>query len=180
MTTEGAGAHNTPEGNMITCPNCKNSLPDWATSCQFCNADVRGIPRPKGSDDVPRHGGKLPDKTLWTIYYVLCAFWIVNGGANLILALTSKQPNYISLAFGVFQLLVGLGLVLKLEIVRGIVNVLSFLSILQGLLGLIGSLMSILAFGALGLIFVLVNIITIVIAGATVWIIGETQTRANL
>lgn len=87
---------------MITCPSCKNTLPDWTTTCQFCNTDVRAVARPKGTDDVPRYGGKLPDKVIWRIYYAVCGFWVLCGGLDLLWALSSKEPAYVSLAFGIF------------------------------------------------------------------------------
>ncbi len=174
---------------MITCPNCKNTLPDWATTCQFCQTNVQNVPRPRGAgptdpDDVRPHGGKLPDKTIWSIYYSICALWILTGAANIWDAFrtgSSSGPNFIGylfLAFGVFQALIGIGLFLRVEAIRGLVNVVSFLLILRGLFSLANSLLLMMALGAWGLILVVMSLVMIIVGGATMWILSETMGHA--
>ena len=86
--------------------------------------------------------------------------------------------SYAGIALGAFSVLVGIGLLLQAELVRGLVNVMSFLKLVRGLGGLIGSLLGIVFAGPLGLLLVVFSLINIVVAGATIWVIGETRTRA--
>lgn len=174
---------------MIQCPQCKNTLPDWVNVCQFCQTDVSQVARSGVADDVGRHGGKLPDKTIWGLYYAISAMWLINGATTIIDALRPKKflgetvpPGaweYAMAAIGGVTIIIGIGLLCKLEIVRGVVNVLSGLNLLFGILGLIGSLMSIMVVGAFGLLFVFADLLRIIVAGATIWIIGETQSRVS-
>lgn len=172
---------------MITCPNCKNTLPDWATACQFCHTDVRSIPRSKQPDDVQRYGHRLSTGTLNAIYYALATLWIVTGAFA---AWEAVQPvkfmgetiqpgafEYVIAGFGGIRALIGIGLAVKLEVARGIVNFVSALSLLFGLLGLVGSLMGTFLFGPLAILGVVENIVSIIVAGGTIWIIGETSNR---
>ncbi|MBS1713516.1 MAG: hypothetical protein JST30_04190 [Armatimonadetes bacterium] len=173
---------------MIQCPNCKNTLPDFAQKCQFCQADVTKVPRAKGSakpGDVAGQSGRyVSHKFVWGLYYTISVWWIVGGAIGVAEPfLTAKGQelsvfSYAGIAISAFSVLVGIGLLLQAELVRGIVNVLSFLKLVGGLGGLIGSLLGIVFAGPLGLLLVLYNIINIVVAGATIWVIGETRTRA--
>lgn len=174
---------------MIVCPNCKNTLPDWVTSCQFCQADVRSVQRTPNKDDVERYSYKLPDKTLWSIYYALCIFWLIGGAWDIYEGIPRPKGgeagmlgfgDMLSLAFGTFSVLVGLGLLLKIEIIRGIVNVISALNLLFGLIGLVTGIFALFTMAGLGYLLVAMNLLQVIVSGATIWIIGETQSRASI
>ena len=173
---------------MIQCPNCKNTLPDWAQSCQFCQADVTKVPRLQGAAKpgavAGGSGHYVSHKFVWGLYYTIAVWWVVGGAIEVVEPFVTSQGgalsifSYAGIAFGAFSVLVGLGLLLQSEMVRGMVNVLSFLKLVRGLGGLVGSLFGIVFAGPLGLILVLFNLINIVVAGATIWVIGETRSRA--
>src|SRR5213083_132352 len=115
---------------MIQCPNCKNSLPDTFTRCQFCGADVAKVPRPVMPPKASRPLYE-PPKWVWIAYYGIAAYWVIGGGMDVFRGVKALSGAgffaYIGIAFGVATALVGLGLILHAEIVRGLVNILSFI-----------------------------------------------------
>lgn len=170
---------------MIQCPNCKNTLPDWAQKCQFCQTDVSKLPRAAGASKVSASGGSLSStpKWIWPLYYALSIWWIIGGAISVAQAFVGNKGEMgvedgFGIAFGAIRILVGLGLAFQVEIIRGFVNVISFISLIFSVLGLLSSLASILVFGPLGLLFVVSSILDILVAGTTIWIIGETRSRA--
>jgi hypothetical protein len=83
--------------------------------------------------------------------------------------------SFVSMAFDGFSVLLGIGLALRIELARGIVNFFCGIRILFGLLGLAGSVLGSVFAGALGLIFVVLNIINIATAAFMIYLIGETE-----
>lgn len=176
---------------MINCPKCQATLPDWAQTCQFCQTDVKSVPRPK-APLAPKASLTTSSAPSWVpgAYYALCAFFILEGSFNIFQAIMSTKEKfmgetigwtagtYISIVFGAFTALLGLGLLLRVELARGIVNFFCGLRILFGLAGLLGGLGGTLLFGPLGLIVVVMNIVDIVTAAFMIYLIGETDKRA--
>lgn len=80
---------------------------------------------------------------------------------------------------GTITALFGLGLMLRIEIIRGIVNFVAGLKLAFGLLGLAGSLIGTGLFGAMALIGVLFNLFDIITSGMLLWLIGETDMGPN-
>lgn len=124
-----------------------------------------------------------PPKYIWTLYYLLCAFWIIDGlvdVARTVLASKGEISGFgvVEIVFGVVTILVGIGLLLKNEFARRVVNTIAAINLLLAVLGLIGSLLSILVLGPFGLLYVIWNLVTIVIFGGMVWIIGVTRMTA--
>ncbi|MFI5386030.1 MAG: hypothetical protein ACHQ50_07905 [Fimbriimonadales bacterium] len=174
---------------MITCPKCNATLPDWAQKCQFCQADVRAVVRPKPV--VQQKRGYIPMHTwVWPCYYAMCAFFVLEGGAGILQTILSSHAkfsgqevglgafSFVEMAIDGFTALLGIGLALRIELARGIVNFFCGLRIFFGILGLFGSLMGTLIFGALGLLFVILNIVNIVTAAFMIYLIGETEKSA--
>ena len=178
-------------------PPCQASLPDWAKSCQFCGTDVTKLARPDRTVEKKRYAEFETPQWIWVCYYLIAAWWILGGlyslaesfyvfGKPLELLKLEKDvgitagPNIFGALYGGITALFGLGLVLKLEIIRGIVNVIAGIKLAFGLLGLAGSLLGMMFAGALGLIFVLTNIVDVITAGMLIWLIGETDMRANI
>lgn len=96
--------------------------------------------------------------------------------------MSAKHPgdlfNVINLILHVVTILVGLGLILRVELARGIVNALCFLQILQGVFGLLGSFIFTFVvplFGAIAMIF---SFVQIALAILMIFLIGETESRA--
>lgn len=170
---------------MITCPKCNQSLPDWATNCQFCGTSLANVPRPKAEKEHRTQLGVIPG-WVWGLYYGVCVYWILDGTFDVlnafhVIKIGSEQVqdiDVISLIGGSISIICGLGLVLRLEVVRGIVNFFCFLNILSGLLGGWAGLMLMAVNGLFGSIILIVNLLQVITSGLMVWLIGETDRAA--
>jgi ribosomal protein L40E len=174
------------------CPKCNATLPEWAKTCQFCQADVSKAPRPLApKSERPRIAAFETPKWIWTWYYIMSGYLIFSGAYGIFMAIRGTQQvfdgeavgfsmfTYIAIAFAALNIVLGLGLMLKVELARGIVNFVLGINIIFGILGLIGSLGSIMLFGAFGLIGVIVQIIQIAANAFMIFLIGETDKQAN-
>lgn len=181
---------------MITCPNCKQTLPDFVVKCQFCGADTKSVPR-FGGQTVHADGFEEPDlKTgsglsgLWVrrIYYGLGIFWLVMGLLSMVLVIisatssTGKQEatgfdvwTFVGLMLGFIQVLISIGYLARVRSVMKVVNFFAALGVLANILKLIGGLMSIMIFGPIGLVFIVGYIFNIIVNGGVMWIIGESD-----
>jgi hypothetical protein len=167
---------------MIQCPRCNATLPDANVVCQFCGADVSKVARPV---PVTRDRGPLTPTPQWVMgaYYAISVYYIVEALYEIgigCVALNGKGGSFaggFSIAMGVLTLIIGLGLLFKIEIVRGIVNFFCGLQILFGLFGLAGAVMGTMLFGALGFLNVVMQMLQIATAGFMIYLIGETDTK---
>lgn len=175
---------------MITCPNCKKTLPDWAQNCQFCGSDLKSVARPFLAPVQGRaRGSARTADWIWPAYYGICGWDILNGIYGIIMGLqphrahglmpaTSSNPFLIF--FGVFEIIWGLALAAKIEIVRGITNILCFLSIAAGVLQLVGYALStaLVPFfgGALVVVAaIFMTVFNIACSGLMIYLLGETD-----
>jgi hypothetical protein len=167
--------------SVITCPNCKASLPDWTKQCQFCQTETSSVLRPKQDNPDP----EAFETPTWTLaaYYAVSALLLLSGLIGILTTLVGSRKDGlglfdgISLVFDGVGALVGIGLLLRLEIVRGITNVICFLGILSGLrfiaFGLEGTL-----FSSWGLLVVVYGIIKVATYAFMIYLIGETDRYA--
>lgn len=81
-----------------------------------------------------------------------------------------------AIVVGGIQALLGIGLMAKVELARGIVNVLCWITIALGLYSFIFLFSMVLVDPLAGILGIILNIIDIVVAGAMIWLIGETET----
>ena len=163
---------------VITCPNCKASLPDWSKSCQFCQADTSQVIRPKQDNSDPQ-AFETPTWTL-SAYYAVSTLLLISGLVGIGTTLAGSQKDglglfdIISLVFDGVGALVGIGLLLRLEIVRGITNIICFFGILSGLrfilFGLGATFIS-----SWGLLVVIYGILKVCVYGFMIYLIGETD-----
>lgn len=167
---------------MVKCPKCQATLPDGAYVCQFCQTSFGTAPRVPGRPAIGAAGKSsiaAPGAPGWVVpfYYLIAAWWVVDGAQLAYQSLSGGLVATLGLVIGVVSALVGLGLLLRIEAARGIVNVLCFLQILDGLLALVFLLFSGIGglWGAVSLIF---TFIRIGFAGLMIYLIGETDSRA--
>src|SRR2546430_2241002 len=127
---------------MTKCPKCNATLPDGSVSCQFCGNQWGTAPGGAKHAGRTSYSGGTPG-WIWPAYYGIAGWWIVNG-VYAVLASTAFAPkdgggavSIIELIIGAFTALVGLGLILRVEAARGIVNVICFIQILSGILDVI-------------------------------------------
>lgn len=182
--------------NHLKCPKCGASLPKWAQACQFCQTDVSKISRPVNVVHKKHYDAFDTPKWIWACYYFIAAWWILGGmyealdsmyvfGKPLELLKLEKEfgfkagPQFIGVISGALTFIFGLGLALKIELIRGIVNFVAGLKLIFGLLGLAGSLMGMTFAGFLSLPFVILNLVDIITAGMLLWLIGETDMGPN-
>jgi hypothetical protein len=122
--------------DMINCTKCSASLPDWAKTCQFCGTDVSSVARPAPVQKQSR--GRQPEQWVMGAYFGLAALYMIDGLYHVILALadlkhfSSDVSLLIGLIFGVATFVIGLGLILRIEFIRGIVNFFCGIQILLG------------------------------------------------
>jgi hypothetical protein len=122
----------------------------------------------------------------WAVpaYNAIVAWWILGGIWNVLqgTVFASKEDanifGIIIAIFGAITALVGLGLILRIDLVRGIVNILCFLRILGGIRGLIIGFFLSGPLGMLGIGMMIASIIDIGTGGFMIYLIGETETRA--
>jgi hypothetical protein len=169
---------------LITCPQCKRSLPPKMANCQFCGASLSTVARP-----VQAQKKIGPEPWVWTLYYVVACWWLVDALKELItsfsaLAGIQAHPSlaafafivYIGIAVGLFEAALGIGLLVKWEWARAVVNFFCWVRILFGVMGLYSSIMMAGFSGpantALNILFCVLNI---VMAGLQIWLISETD-----
>jgi hypothetical protein len=129
-----------------------------------------------------------PPQHIMTLYYIGAAWWILQGGRTVAVSL-GILPEMMSSFGGIFasfvivaiiigaiQALLGIGLMAKIEIARGIVNILCWITIAFGLYDFISLFAAVLVWPLLGILGIILNVIDIVVAGAMIWLIGETET----
>ena len=73
-----------PQTQIVTvvCPNCKNNLPAWSQSCQFCGNPLKGVVRPAGAAIVDT----WDDKPTWqeVCYIIVSIMFILNGALEIL------------------------------------------------------------------------------------------------
>jgi hypothetical protein len=167
---------------MIQCPKCQAKLPDGAGYCQFCHATFAPVNPPRvdaeGSTGIAPQPGWI-----WPAYYAIAAWWILGGVYGVLSATLLSHASggsggsVLLLIVEALPALVGVGLVFKVELARGIVNIACFLQILQGCLGLLFAFFSPFVTGLWGIVTVLMEFLNIGSAILMIYLIGETETR---
>ena len=119
-------------------------------------------------------------KWVYPAYYAIAGWFILSGLLAIVLVLTNKKLEdgffkTILIVFPAVQMLLGLGLLAKIEFVRGIVNFFCGLSLVFGILGLLGSFGDILLLGAVGVLSVVRSVIDIATNAMMIYLIGETD-----
>ena len=161
---------------MKKCPGCSATLADGAQSCQFCGRTLAPPSVRLDRSPAPRSADVMPGAPRWAkpTYNLIALYWLLNGswGAVYDIALSGKDgPNYLGAAMSALGALIGLGLLLRIEAIRGAVNFFCALQILFGILNVIT------AFLAGWPLFMLLALFQIATAGLMIFLIGETDTR---
>jgi len=173
---------------MIQCPKCANQLPDWSQVCQFCQADLKGVARPKPDPKTSpaRASYTGPAKWIWPTYYAISGYFVLGGILNLInvLVLMRKPADElggtsvittVGIIVSSITILIGLGLIFKVEAARGIVNIRCWITIAVSVLSLPTTIGLIALHAATGIVMTIWAIFDIVTAGLMIYLIGETD-----
>jgi hypothetical protein len=162
---------------MIQCPQCKRTLPDGNVRCQFCGADVSTIPRPVPVKKTV--AAQAPGAPSWvgTAYYAVCGYYMLSGAINLVMGIL-RGPFVMLL--GALSLIFGLGLIFKVDFIRGIANIICWIQIVFGILGLAMSFGWAMIIGPLAFLLIAMNVIQVCMAGFMIYLIGETDDFARI
>ena len=171
---------------MIQCPNCKNSLPDWVQNCQFCGASTANVVRQVSSNPQLRTGTVLggPSKWVWIAYFAIAIWFLVGGtidGIRVVMAgVGSKSPEAVTFIavlciFPATRIFTGVGLLVRWEFVRKVVNFVCGIGILFDLLGIIGALLTIPITGGFGVLLLCYSIFDLSTDAGMIYLIGETD-----
>ena len=178
---------------MQKCPGCNATLPDMAAQCQFCGATIAptGPPSRQPTGRAYTRPGKPPPSQgygrgeyawAWKAYYAIAVWWILSGGWQFVRPIVLPGEKSGSITFssiiGLITAAVGIGLLLKVDFVRGVVNVISFLQILDGAFGLIIGLFLTGIFGWAGAFGMILSALQIALGAFMIFLIGETETHA--
>ncbi|MFZ4506656.1 MAG: hypothetical protein ACOYON_03045 [Fimbriimonas sp.] len=162
---------------MIECPSCKQQLPEWAQTCQFCKADVSKIARPKSS---PKMGASGVPQSIWIAYYGIASYFVLTGLIRIVITLVQAKGDLgsygaVGLISAGISIIIGAGLIAKINFIRGIVNFCSALNALGAALGIFGSSLGGLFVGLYALLFVFLNVIDLATNVGMIYLIGETD-----
>ena len=122
-------------------------------------------------------------KWVWPAYYSICAYFILTGLVGVIMTAISISRakdgvgifDYVSLVVGAITALIGIGLVAKVDFVRGIVNIFCWIQIVSSVLGAASLLLAGLILGPFAILMAFWRLIDAVTAGLMIFLIGETD-----
>jgi hypothetical protein len=173
--------------DFIKCTNCNQSVPAGFGVCQFCQASLSGVAKPNPQrqnyfayeDD---HNVGYFGKPTWVkpAYYAVSTYFVVSALVGILLVLTRmKGPiegiEIIAIAAHSIGLIIGIGLLAKIEMIRGIVNFVCSFRILLGLLAIPSLLMEGMFTGFAGVIATILAVLDLITNGMMIYLIGETD-----
>ena len=174
---------------FVQCRGCGQTVPGSHPSCQFCGASLAGVAPPAGKRSIWHDDQAPPTQSYGRPKWVPLAYNLVSayiGVSGLIRVATSavgmsKAEDDITrfilgigLVFGLVYVILGVGLLLKVEIIRGIVNFVCGIGLLWGIFRLFASV-PMLIFGGFGVLIVLYEVLGIVTNAAMIYLVGETD-----
>lgn len=179
---------------MVSCLKCISSPPNWAKKCQFSGSDTAKVARPAVQKSKQKIAAFETPVWINVCYYAISGWFILSAlisAATSVIAINSAsnrnsilgEPNafdYIGLVFCAIQILIGLGLILKIEFVRGIVNFFCAIQILLSILGGLAAFPMMVVSPLIGILYLLLQIFNIATAGFMIYLIGETDAGANI
>ena len=171
---------------MTRCPNCQATLPDGAYFCQFCQTNFGAAP---GGRMVSRRvsglqpSSAMPGAPGWVLpaYYGIAVWWMFDGGWQVFRSLPLKDGfGVIGLIIGGVTAIVGLGLLARIDLVRGIVNILCLVQIIDGALGIIIGFLAIAVSPLGGAFMMIMAALQIALACLMIYLIGETDVGCRI
>lgn len=161
---------------MVECPKCRAQLPDWTQTCQFCGQDVRSVARPP-SNAKPK---AMYEPPAWVnfAYYAIAVYWIVSGLFRILSGLgvfDREAASPLLIIVGAIGIVFGVGLIARVEIVRGIVNFVCGLNIIFGLFSLGGIILGSVFAGPIAILWVIYQLIDIAQSAFLIFLIAETE-----
>lgn len=158
----------------IQCPSCGQTLPAQFTHCQFCGADVSKVPRPVPAPTQKRRALVAPARWVPIAYYGVAVWYIVGALVTVVQSAVLKDFGP-ELAYALFKVAIGLGLIFKVELVRGIINILCWIQIAFSGMGLLTAILAGPFIGPMAFLLMLLYIIDICANALMIFLIGETD-----
>jgi hypothetical protein len=88
--------------------------------------------------------------------------------------------SYPTIVFGAIDLGLGFGMLLKIELIRGIANILCWFQVAVGLYRMAFALILVTAVGAYALLALFMTVLQVAIAGFFIYLISETDEFAHI
>ena len=128
----------------------------------------------------------MPGAPGWVLpaYYAIAAWWMLSAVWNILRATVLSKGGIdfidgIGIFFSVISALIGLGLLLRVDSVRDVVNFFCFLRIIFGLFGIVQGFLFSGVLGMLGIMIMIASIIDVLTGALMIYLIGETDTSAR-
>ncbi len=161
---------------MIQCTKCGAKLPDWTPVCQFCQTDLSHVPRPKPDDPKARIKYYEPQPWVNVVYNLIAVYWVLNGIYRVLVGSgVLGEQSFALVIIGVFGALFGVGMLARVELVRGIVNFVCGINIIFGVTCLGLSVITSPLVGPLALVGIVVQILDILQSAFLIYLIAETD-----
>lgn len=166
----------------ITCPGCKQILMGGVQKCQFCGADVSKIAVPKVS--APQRAKIAAFETpkwVWVCYYLLAGWWTLSALVSMVLSISRYSNTDLAamlpfvLFFDVLGLILGVGLFLKIKLIRKAMNWIAGFKILGGIRSLLYGGLYTAVSPQLGMFITISGILNILLGGFTIYLLAETS-----
>lgn len=166
---------------VITCPKCRKLLPVWQETCQFCGEIIPEQVRREAADrsDPARSQpvGAAPDKRVILAYYVIAIVWAAMGLLGVVRNVITDDAGLLALPFviiNLIQVVLGIGLLLRIEFIRVVVNFIAGVNLLLTAAFLI-IFMPVRLVIPWGWVSVIYDLFTIAVCGLVIFLIAETD-----
>lgn len=168
---------------MIACPRCGKSIPGWQETCQFCGLilpeELRRWAESLSDEPYYKPVSQGPDPWVPVAYKVVATLWAIQGlvgvGWNLMASMGGAGFfASIAIMMGAVQMILGIGLLLHIEAIRGIVNFVAGINLMltAAFLVIFLPLTLLMPFGWLRVIS---DLFTIALCAFVIFLIGETD-----
>lgn len=144
-------------------------------TCQFCGADTSKVERPK---EVKAQTGYIASPSIQKAYTAVSIYWAASGLLQAVLGVSNG--SFFNIIVGVFHLVVGIGMVARLNVFRGIAHFLCWVRLVIGLCFVVGGLLGTNFFGPISFITVGIGIQDAVVAALMIYLIAETNTHFRM
>lgn len=116
---------------------------------------------------------------VWPVYYFIASFFVLNGIVGVLFGVGAiGKPDAFSLVAGGVNLILGIGLIFRLEFIRGVVNVVCFLQMLGAAFSALQGFVLAPLTGPFAALFLVLDVIQFCASGFMIFLIGETDKRA--
>ena len=176
---------------MISCPKCQSALPDWAQSCQFCGTDTGKVARPVVEQKKSNYAYGTA-AWVWWAYYAIAGWFVLSGLINLARGIigfiqfnrdTADNPYvqsfgvffYFGMAISAAAIVVGMGLILKSDFIRGIANYYCAFMLLFGALDVLSYIGISAIIGPVAYVWMARSALDVVCGGMMIYLILETN-----